>query len=860
MANSLDDMIICRSFPHDSIASNSIEIDLHRKKLWESYQKVEQPVEMNIKLFNHQLVTVYNMEKLEKDRKRIINPEKTFITDFGILGDSPGYGKCEKKDTPIIMFNGDIKMNQDIVVGDLVMGDDSKPRKVLSIHKGHGEMFKIKQTNGGEDYVVNKDHILSLKLSVTKKIKKNIVSWFVPEKCSFETKTFSVEEKAQDFFNNINVDRYIDIPLSKYMELSKATKRNLKGYRVGVDFPEKHLDFNPYFVGRLLNEGLSFIPKDFKINSRENRLKLLAGFIDSSRKSVCKEGYYEFFPGNTLLEDLLFLIRSLGFKATTDKERSKISFSVLGGCDCFIKVEPVGLDDYYGFALDGNHRYLHKDFTVTHNSYSIVALLVRNKMPWDVSCEHMLTTIDSFGYCLKLITKQKFKTRVNANLLLASSNLIEQWKEYFSHVIPGKLAVKEISLKSHMENFDPDEWDVVLVSSCRYNEFMNFIGNQIVWKRFIFDDAASTPIPNMCEITAGFIWFVSATFNGLLHIRNLGYMKKFFRDFNHQTLSHLTIKNDDGFLKESFKMPEVIYKKHKCINPRILGVLNNHIDNEIKIMISAGDIKGAILKLGGGIYNDGNLIDIVVKRHKEKLLMAIASLEMWTSRGHAKEIENWTKRIKEIEGNIKDLDEKYKNILNEDCPICYDIMNAPTMSQCCNTVFCCKCILKCIQQDNKNCPMCRTPLTPKELIFIDKNDQNKDPVEYKKAPEKQMEKPDKILEIVSNCLAANGKILIFSGYDVSFDIIKRLFKINNIKYVEISGSKATRDLKIKKFQDGEINIICLNSLYNGAGLNLTSTTDIIFYHEMDSMTREQNIGRALRIGRQVPLTVHDLVY
>ena len=504
------------------------------------------------------------------------------------------------------------------------------------------------------------------------------------------------------------------------------------------------------------------------------------------------------------------------------------------------------------------------DFAGYGKSLSIVGLLARNKMPWDVSKEHTITTIDSYGSCLKMILNRKMKTRVNANLLLASSNLIEQWKEYFNHVLPGKISVKEISSKTHMENFDADEWDVVLVSSCRYNEFMDFIGNEIVWKRFIFDDAASTPIPNMRNITAGFCWFVSATYQGLLCIRNMGYMKNFFRFFNYETLTNLAITNPLGFLKESFKMPEIIYKTHKCGNPRILGVLQNHVDNEIKTMISAGDIRGAINRLGGGIYNDGNLIDIVVKRHREKLLQAISSLDMWNRRGrdNVKEVEQWTKRIKEIETNIKDLEEKYKNILTDDCPICYDGMKGPIMSPCCNSVFCAQCILTCIEHNKQNCPMCRAPLTPKDLIFIDKNKSNL-PIEDEKKEEskeeKEVEKPDKVVQIVSECLDRNGKILIFSSYDESFNIIRRIFETNQIKYAEISGSKNTRDAKIKKFHTGEIRVIFLNSSFSGAGLNLQDATDIIFYHEMHPLIREQNVGRAMRIGRQIPLYVHDLI-
>ena len=47
----------------------------------------------------------------------------------GILEVPCGRGKCLGKDTPILMYDGTIKKVQDICTDDLIMGDDSKPRK-----------------------------------------------------------------------------------------------------------------------------------------------------------------------------------------------------------------------------------------------------------------------------------------------------------------------------------------------------------------------------------------------------------------------------------------------------------------------------------------------------------------------------------------------------------------------------------------------------------------------------------------------------------------------------------------------------------------------------------------------------------
>jgi SNF2 family DNA or RNA helicase len=495
-------------------------------------------------------------------------------------------------------------------------------------------------------------------------------------------------------------------------------------------------------------------------------------------------------------------------------------------------------------------------------SFSIITLVLRDKMHWDVSKKHTTTIVDSYGDTLKKITNNLTKKRVRPTLILASSNLIEQWKEYFSHVKVGKICIKEISVNRDMEELKINDYDVLLVNSTRYNDLMDKLGSNIVWKRFIFDDAASTPIPAMRHINAGFTWFVSATYQSLLNVRGMGYLKNFFRHFGYDTLGHLVIKNDDEFVKYSFKMPEVIEITHKCINPRILGILGNHVDSEVKLMISAGDIKGALARLGGGISNDKNIIEIVSKRHKEKLSHAKHSLDFWTSRGSEKDIEGWVKRVKEIEDNILELDKKYKEFLEEDCNICYSDIKDPIMLPCCQNIFCGNCVLEWLD-NNKTCPMCRSVVNPKELLYVDKGGKNDNDVAIEKVEEKKevlVNKHEKVLEITRTGLLHGKKFLVFSNFDESFNIIKRMFIDNDIDYIEISGSKASRDLKLKRFHSGQVNVVLLNTVYSGAGINMSEATDIIFYHEMTSHNREQSIGRALRIGREAALTIHNLIF
>ena len=74
----------------------------------------------------------------------------------------------------------------------------------------------------------------------------------------------------------------------------------------------------------------------------------------------------------------------------------------------------------------------------------------------------------------------------------------------------------------------------------------------------------------------------------------------------------------------------------------------------------------------------------------------------------------------------------------------------------------------------------------------------------------------------------------------------------------LKGSTKTIQKNIDMFKTGKLQVIFLNSNFNGAGINLQETTDMILYHKMPQSTYRQIIGRAERIGRKESLRVHHL--
>lgn len=174
-------------------------------------------------------------------------------------------------------------------------------------------------------------------------------------------------------------------------------------YRFNSGKQESLSDRNT-FVNSLKKYNLiknKHIPYDYKINSESNRLSLLAGLIDSD--GYLYDNCYEIIQKNEkLATDILFLTRSLGFRADMKeceksclyndlkREGTYYQITINGNIDKIpvllsrkkasvrkqiknqlvygINIEKLEVDDYYGFEIDGNHRFLLGDFTVTHNT------------------------------------------------------------------------------------------------------------------------------------------------------------------------------------------------------------------------------------------------------------------------------------------------------------------------------------------------------------------------------------------------------------------------------------------------------------------------------------------------------------
>lgn len=293
------------------------------------------------------------------------------------------HGKCEAVGTPVRMYDGTIKKVEDVAVGDLLMGIDSKPRRVVATRRGHDSMmYRIDQSRG-DSYIVNSRHICTL-------IEKD--------------RNGSIATASKRIVD-------IDIPtlLSK---TPNRVKERYRGFKVAVQYPARPVEIEPYSFGYNARSN-SRIPEQYLVNSEEVRLQVLAGLIDSDG-NYWQGGYHFSNTNYQLVCDVKNLADSLGFctrmgggtryckalgrdysswcvtisgeldripvkiarkKVQTDWS-AKTSHKDWGTIDgvhptvvSSLKITSVGEGDYISITTDGDHRFVLGDGTVTHNSF-----------------------------------------------------------------------------------------------------------------------------------------------------------------------------------------------------------------------------------------------------------------------------------------------------------------------------------------------------------------------------------------------------------------------------------------------------------------------------------------------------------
>ena len=901
--------------------------------------------------------------------------EKKF--DGGFLLHEPGLGKCHGHNTPILMFNGTIKMVQDIQVGELLMGDDSTPRKVLSLARGEDEMYDIIPIKG-EKYTVNQEHILCLKISgkplilntTSKKYKDYnglTVKWFENKK--WNTKTFSSinkQKEAEIFIKTINHQEITEITVKDYLQLTNNVKKDLKGYKVSIEFQEQKLNFDPYILGLWLGDGSSdgtgftnqdapilhylannlpkyncylqfqnnsgnyyyringekikgkqwnenmflnelkeqnlinnkHIPMIYKCNSRENRLKLLAGLLDSDGSLVSDNCTFDFSQkSEKLIDDVIYLCRSLGFACYKSKQKKGCWYlgeykegdyyriSISGDTNEIptlcrrkqankrkqikdvlvtgIKVKHVGRDKYYGFEIDGNRRYVMGDYTVTHNTLIMLSVICNSPLKTLIICPSGL--IDNWINEIKKHTnisrlkvlkyygndRHNYSEIIDKQLIYITSYSIIS-REYNNGVFDENSLINKIKI----ERIILDEAHYIRNTNTSVYKSINYLGeNNLYAKKWI---VTATPIFNDVKDAYAYFKFV-----GLENIDSKKEWKTLLKDKGIYGLRIINNLMDKYSI--SYKKKDVLTELKEKIDKKI--ILNfTEIENEFyNTLIEYSQIRMKALMMRIKKLNKKVLDNNAMKQILRSNIM-VYILRLRQACNNPMLILRSMERLKKtvtLKDAIQILDyfNKSKNE-SEECPICYDsIANyiaKPCGHKCCNN-----CWIKMQNSGIVNCPKCRVYVG--EIQCIEEElEESKDEQLFNIDDFSDTSKINYIIDLTNKVIKNNEKIVIVSQWVSMLNIIRAVMDKTHLKnkYISLQGDISMKDRTkiLYNFQTNDSLKICFISLMSSSeGLTITTANHLVL---VDSWYNEAKMiqvsDRIHRIGQNKQTYIYRL--
>jgi hypothetical protein len=334
---------------------------------------INNKIDPNISLENREIkFTPFNKELSEQQKLSIQN---VLDQNVSIITGGPGVGKCFGFNTEIIMFNGQVEKIQNVKKDDYIMGEDSKPRKVIETCMGYDTLYTI-LPEYGNSFTCTSNHILTLCGVSTKIIKNKIYfSTYGNSKMRFikNKKDINCMKTYKDVF---------DISLSDYIHLPNYIRNNCFLFHRKVNYVYKEYKLF-YIYLKFFNEFIKYelepsvaqlnkfnlksmrIPPEILYNHKNYRKRILSNILSIQKNCI-----------DTTLEmaiDIETLANSLGKVV----QRIDNKVRIYNRSYKKFTISNFKRDLFYGFELSGNGRFLLKDCLVVHNSSCIKEIVLQ---------------------------------------------------------------------------------------------------------------------------------------------------------------------------------------------------------------------------------------------------------------------------------------------------------------------------------------------------------------------------------------------------------------------------------------------------------------------------------------------------
>lgn len=333
---------------------------------------------------------------------------------------------CHIKGTRVLMYDGSTKNVEDIHIGDALMGNDNTPRIVQKLYNGTDQLYKITLSNG-DFQIVNSHHPVyfkkynwntktytehTLTAPELMKIRNLNKGYYIPKAIiNFHSRSILVDPYFLGLWLGDGDSTRLDIANedSEVLDWLKATYpgyvRNLRQSETCKVFHISKSHIYDYYFRKYNLYNNKHIPEDFKLNTSNIQLKVVAGLIDTDGTYNSRKNFFEItqrYDRKHILDDIKFMCEANGLKCSltsrigTGKKKGVLHYRLrISGnlsiiptkisrkkginstayksrnCwnDYTFRVEPYEVGEYYGFTVDKNHLFVLGDLTITHNTF-----------------------------------------------------------------------------------------------------------------------------------------------------------------------------------------------------------------------------------------------------------------------------------------------------------------------------------------------------------------------------------------------------------------------------------------------------------------------------------------------------------
>jgi len=269
--------------------------------------------------------------------------DKTTI--FLLFGGGAGGGKAQPLDSLVLTKKGFVEMRE-LKVGDKVITPDNKETEIVAIYpQGEQNVYEIEFIDGAKTKATE-DHLWDCwisgrgqkrrKIRSTKQIKDIKRNVIIPlsEKLEFGKHFNKIDSYLVGvLLGDGGLTKNNIILTTADLEIVENLRKRIKDLKIihkkkyQYSIVAKKQNKKGYWINPLLNElqklGLKnirgdrkFIPDKIKYGSLKNRLEVVRGLMDTDG-TIDKRGHCSFSSkSKKLAEDLQFIIRSIGGKAT----------------------------------------------------------------------------------------------------------------------------------------------------------------------------------------------------------------------------------------------------------------------------------------------------------------------------------------------------------------------------------------------------------------------------------------------------------------------------------------------------------------------------------------------------------------